>query len=364
MLRILSFAYAAAIAAGQPPTPRWQMRYFYDQSKSVLEISDFQFPSPSRGIAVGVIHEGTHHRPVEVITADGGATWSQSRLEEMPVSLFFLNDSLGWMVTEKGIWQTAEGGRDWHKLSRPPSPPVRVWFWDENHGIAACFKKGVYETQDGGKKWTPIAEAAKPPGAPDRSAYTWIAFASPKYGLVTGFNQPVNRWSSMFPAWLDPEEALSRREMPHLSYTLGTNDGGKTWTSGSASLLGNITRVRFRADGVGLGLIEYADSFRYPSEAYRVDWKTGKSETLFRDKRYAITDVWFGKDGVAYLAGIEVAGQVRSIMPGRVKVFRSADLKTWAEMKVDYRAEAHRAIFAGTDTLWLATDAGMILQLQ
>jgi hypothetical protein len=152
--------------------------------------------------------------------------------------------------------------------------------------------------------------------------------------------------------------------LPHLAYTLVTNDGGKTWVSGSASLLGHITRVRLRPDGVGLGLIEYADSFKYPSEAYRLDWKSGKSETLFREKRYAITDVWLAKDGTAYLTGIEVSGEVRSIMPGRVKVFRSSNLKQWKEMPVDYRATAQRVLFAGSDDLWLATDTGMILKLQ
>jgi hypothetical protein len=168
----------------------------------------------------------------------------------------------------------------------------------------------------------------------------------------------------MFPTWLDPEDALNRREMPHLSYTLSTNDGGKTWVSASSSLLGHITRFRLTPDGRGLGLKEYADSFKYPSEVYQIDWKTGKSETVFRDKKYAISDVWFAKDGTAYLAGIEVPGQVRSVMPGRVKVFHSKDLKGWDEMKVDYRASAQRAIFAESGDLWLATDNGMILKLK
>ena len=85
---------------------------------------------------------------------------------------------------------------------------------------------------------------------------------------------------------------------------------------------------------------------------------------MFRDKRYAITDVWFARDGTAYLAGIEVPGQVRSVMPGRVKVFRSKDLKGWDEMPVDYRASAQRVIFAGSEDLFLATDNGMILKLK
>jgi len=343
---------------------KWQMQYFYDQAKSVLAISDMQFPSASRGIAVGVIQDGRSRKPVALTTTDGGANWTQSRLEDEPISLFFLNDSLGWMVTEKGIWGTTEAGRDWRKLSKPPSPCVRVWFVDENHGFAACSKKSVLETVDGGKKWSPIMEAEKPAGAPERSAYTWIAFATPRYGLITGFNQPVVRWSSMFPAWLDPEDALSRRETPHLAYTLSTSDGGKTWTSGSASLLGHITRIRFTSEGIGLGLIEYADSFKYPSEAYKLDWKTGRSETVYRDKKNAITDIWFGRDGTAYLAGIEVTGEVRSVMPGQVRVFRSKDLKGWEQMPVDYRANAQRAVFAGGEDLYLATDNGMILKLK
>src|SRR5437764_9344003 len=77
-------ALAAAPLAGQ----RWEMQYFYDQSKSVLGISDIQFPTPTRGIAVGVIHEGNHHKPVSVTTTDEGATWSRSPLEDEPISLF------------------------------------------------------------------------------------------------------------------------------------------------------------------------------------------------------------------------------------------------------------------------------------
>ena len=253
MSRAAGVLCAIALAAAPMHGQRWEMQYFYDQSKSVLAISDMQFPSANRGIAVGVIHEGNRQKPVALTTTDGGANWGQSPLEDDPISLFFLNDSLGWMVTEKGIWRTSEAGRDWRKISRTPSPALRVWFWDENHGIAACGKKSVFETFDGGKKWTSIAEAAKPAGAAERSAYTWIAFATPKYGLITGFNQPIARWSSIFPTWLDPEEALSRRETAHLGYTLSTLDGGKTWVSSSASLLGHITRVRLHPDGLGLG---------------------------------------------------------------------------------------------------------------
>ena len=161
------------------------------------------------------------------------------------------------------------------------------------------------------------------------------------------------------------EDALSHRETPHLAYTLATTDGGKTWKSTSASLFGQVTRIRVNRSGVGLGLIEYSDSFRYPSEAYKLDWKTGRNETIYRDKKYAITDVWLSPDGTAYLAGVDVAGEVRSVLPGSVKVYRSKDFKSWTEMAVDYRAVAQRATLAAFgEDLWLATDSGMILKLQ
>ncbi len=61
-----------------------------------------------------------------------------------------------------------------------------------------------------------------------------------------------------------------------------------------------------------------------------------------------------------------MAGQVHSIAPGNVKVFKSSDMTSWTEMAVDYRAVARRALLsgAGEEDLWLATDNGMILQLK
>jgi len=360
----LSLAVPATVLA---QAPRWQMQYFYDQAKTELVLQDIQTPSARRGIAVGAIEDVKGGRkPTAVVTADGGAHWEVAKLEESPVSLFFLNDSLGWMVTEKGIWRTDEAGRDWKKLPKPPALPRRVYFVDENLGWAACYKKTVLVTHDGGRKWEPVKTAADPPGSEERSAYSWIAFANRNYGIVFGFNLPALRWGSLFPAWMDPEDALSRRETPHLSYTLVTRDGGQNWRAASMSLFGQVTRARFSADGPGLGLIEHEDSAAYPSEVYKLDWRTGKNQTVFRDKRYFITDVWLTRGGTCYLAGVEIAGQMHSIAPGNVKVFKSDDMSTWTEMAVDYRAVARRAILSGADeeNLWLATDNGMILKLK
>ena len=114
---VLTVAGACAALFGQAvrPAQKWRVQYFYDQDKSVLNIVDLQFPSATRGLAVGAIVEGRNQKPVAVVTSDGGAHWQTVNLEDPPLSLYFLNESLGWLVTTKGLYQTTEAGRNWFR---------------------------------------------------------------------------------------------------------------------------------------------------------------------------------------------------------------------------------------------------------
>jgi len=359
---------AAASAWVATAAPRWRVQYFYDKYKSTMVIADFQFASPSRGVAVGEIEENRHRQPVALVTSDGGAHWQTVDLKATPISIFFLNENLGWMVATNGLWETTEAGKSWRKVPRFPSGMLRVYFSDEKNGLAAGTKKRVFETHDAGDHWTAVAAAAEPPGTPNYSVYSWIVFATPHLGLITGWNSPPHRFPKQFPDWMDPEGAVAYRDTPHLTYSMVTKDGGKTWKTASVSTFGDIRRVRLGAGGNGLGLVEYSNAFRYPSEAYKIDWATGKNSTVYRDKKVSISDVWLGPDGTAYLAGVTAAGELRNLVPGKVRVLKSRDkeLTVWEDMLVDYRAVALRAFFAAApgNNLWLATDNGMILKLE
>ena len=351
--------------AGWAPTAaaqRWQMQYFYDEPKSALVIEDIAFPSPARGVAVGRIREGSRERGVSLVTSDGGAHWKALPFDDKPLSLFFLNDSVGWMVTEKGLWRSAEAGNDWVKLPKVPAPALRVFFLDEKRGWAACGNKTVLATADGGAHWVKVEEASRQPGTTAGSVYGWIAFATPEIGLITGWD--ILSPSGRFPDWLNPARAVTRRETPHLTLTVETHDGGKTWRSTSASTFGEITRVRFGPPGKGLGIVTHSSSFQYPSEVYRILWPTGKTEPTYRDKDFCATDAWMAPDGTAYIAGTVAFSKLRDYVPQKVKVLRSYDFKNWTPIPVDYRAVAKRVTLTGTGgDLWLATDNGMILKL-
>jgi len=347
------------------PGPRWEMQYLYDEDKSSLAIVDLQFPSATRGVAAGYIQQGNRQEPVSLVTSDGGRHWQRVALKAMPVSLYFLNEGIGWMVTAKGhLWKTTETGRNWTEMPKPPGEILRVYFTDENNGWAAGIKKSVLSTHDGGLHWTAVPEAAEPPGNAQYSAYTVIAFATPQYGFIAGLNMPPQRWGPELPAWVDPESAMDRHPLPHLIYTVTTRDGGKTWKANSASVFGETTRVRFLSNGMGLGLMVYSQDFQYPSEVYKLDWRTGKSSTVYKDPKFAVTDILLEPDGTAYLAGILSQAKLRDIVPGKVQVLSSRDYLNWTEMPVDYRASAHHVLLAAAEgNLWMATDAGMILKL-
>jgi hypothetical protein len=183
--------------------------------------------------------------------------------------------------------------------------------------------------------------------------------------MITGFNLPPRRGSSQ-PLWMDPEAALRRAEWPHLMMELNTADGGKTWRSSTASAFGRVSRVRFGPNGLGLGLIEFSAYFGYPSEVHRINWVTGASERMYRDKNRIVTDIAIQPGGTCYLAGVEAVGRLRSALPGKVKIMSAGgDLSTWNDMEVDYRAEGHGAMLASAgEGLWAATDTGMILKLE
>jgi hypothetical protein len=156
------------------------------------------------------------------------------------------------------------------------------------------------------------------------------------------------------------------RDVPHLSYSLSTSDGGKTWVAKNGSLFGQMSRFRLTADGKGVGLVEYSELSALPGEAYLLDWHTGRSMSIYKDSKVGISDIWMEPDGTAYLSGIAEPGRVRDIIPGKVVVYTSRDYQNWQSMPVDYRASALRTMLAMPDSehRWMATDNGMILRLE
>src|SRR5690349_21001030 len=121
--------YLAALVLFAPAlfSQRWSLQYFYDENRQQLNLVDLAFPNAMHGVAAGWIEEpGKKNRPTILMTRDGGSHWELKPLEEQPRSIFFLNESRGWMVTDNNIWTTEEGGLAWRKLSAQKKPDAKL----------------------------------------------------------------------------------------------------------------------------------------------------------------------------------------------------------------------------------------------
>jgi hypothetical protein len=364
MVRTVLLLALLAVPGAARAQPHWDIQYRYRQVDSTLTINDLAFPSEKRGIACGYTTDRKDKdKPLVLVTSDGGEHWSETPVKETGTSLFFLDDSKGWMITGKGIWTTDEAGRTWIKLKGAPTALLKLWFLDRQHGFAVGLQKRVFETHDGGDSWAPLPILQSVQGDAVYTTFGEVSFSGDK-GIISGWNLPPRRGG---PDWMEPERAGLRKQLPHYSVLLQTVDGGKTWLKSDASIFGEVTRISLSPQGTGLGLIQFKDIFEFPSEVMRINIRNGKSVSTFRAKDRAITDVRVFKDSpMALIAGYEPSGPIyNSPIPGKVKVLTSTDSDTWTEMTVDYRAVAHTTILAGPDErhMWLATDTGMILRL-
>lgn len=342
---------------------KWRMQYFYDKEGSTLVFTDMACPSAKRCVASGVLDEGKHDKGVLAITSDGGATWQLEDVKEHPVSLFFLNENKGWMVTDRGIWETLETGRSWKKI-KDLKGLERVYFVDENHGWAVGAPKLVLETADGGRKWSPMHDAEKAATAPDNTVYDWIAFANPEVGVIIG-SWALPHSASELPEWMAPERTRYRHESPSLTIILETINGSKNWKVLSRSMEGMLTRFRYGGLNYALALFEYPSSSLVATEVWRMDLNGSKNTTVYSDPGRAVRDFAVLPGGDVILAAVQRQGKANALpIPGKLKMMHSGSLKTWIDMDVDYRAVATRTTIAAADAknVWVATDTGMILK--
>jgi len=338
---------------------RWRIQFFYDKQDTSFDVADLQCPSPEACFAAGtVVNEEGRQKGTIALTSDGGAHWSLSETKENPVSLFFLNETTGWMVTDRGVWSRENGG--WKKLDGRKGI-LRVHFLDAMRGLAIGFPDALYQTVDGGRRWTSFTVARNMSLPSQRIVYSAIAFSG-KHGIIAG--QVVPEPSADFSIFTDPTRALSRRTSGSIAIVLETNDEGLSWNFRTGSITGTIKRVVFTKEGKFLTVVQSADRAA-PSSIIEALASPNQSTVYAAPDRVA-SDIALLPQGGALLAAIEPPGNSPQIpIPGKLRLLRTADLKTWQAMDVDYRAVARQAILSVPDSnhMFVGTDTGMILGL-
>jgi hypothetical protein len=335
--------------------PRWNIQFLYDHADSNFAIEDLECPTAQRCIAAGLIDDKKGHDQGEVVvSSDAGLHWTQYEVKERPVSLFFLNESLGWMVTDRGLWSTVEGGRAWTKVESRKGI-LQAWFLDANHGYIAGLKGLVEETTDGGKKWNKLEAAGDGPDTLSLN-FDIISFRG-AHGIIIGAPDAAP------PDPLEPSQGQGSGKVT----VLETLDGGKKWTSGAIPLDGEIAQLRLSSKSTVVAVILYSNP-KYPvaSAVFETPLGSAQGRVIFAERDRAATDIALFNTGGAVVVTVEPPGNSTQVpIPGKLKILESDNLKVWKEMNVDYRAVAQRAIIAAPDAqhMWVATDTGAILGL-
>ncbi len=336
------------------------MQFFYDKPDSQLDIRDFKCPSASRCVATGVTEDKRgRQKGVVVLTTDAGKTWAVQDVADHPLSLFFLNDTTGWMVTDRNLWFTNEGGRVWSKLDSPKGI-VQVHFLSPERGFAVGYSKALFETTDGGKRWIKFPPSSRPTAEAENTVYDCISFSG-DHGVILGRQAPS---AERMPIWVNPAKATQQAQRTSPAVLLETFDAGKSWKNLANPMLGTVTQMLMSPQGFLYVLLEYFDYYKLPSALLRMKFGGNSADTLFAEHDRAVTSFAVLPDGTTLLASVEPPGNSNQVpIPGKLRMLRSSDSKSWVNEDSDYRAVAQRAILAVPDAqnAWVATDTGVIL---
>jgi hypothetical protein len=346
---------------------RWKIQYLYDQAGSNFDIRDIACPSAQRCVAAGVIAgQNDRQQGTVVLTSDSGLHWSRHEVKEQPLSLFFLDENLGWMVTDRGLWATVDSGRGWNKVVYRKGI-LQACFLDADHGYIAGTSSLLDETRDGGKTWTKLPEASSASGDPRAVTYDSITFQGP-HGIIVGEIDPT----VPAPKRSKGSEATEHQPVGKHAITLETLDSGKKWITGSIPLQADLGRLRISKQGFALVLVVYTDAHsKLASAVFQTPLEKLDPRLIFGERDRAVTDVALLDDGGGILVAVEPPGNAPQVpIPGKLKILESRDLTLvpkidWQEMDVDYRAVAQVAVVAVADAhhIWVATDTGAILGL-
>ncbi len=118
-----------------------------------------------------------------------------------------------------------------------------------------------------------------------------------------------------------------------------------------------------------MGLLEYFNSFKVPSDVLWIDFRSGKSSSIHQDAKLAVTDVALGPGRHVLAAGIAVNGLRALPIPAKVQFVEATvsdgQITAWKQIDADYRAVARRVHLATSPAgaNWAVTDTGFILRL-
>jgi photosystem II stability/assembly factor-like uncharacterized protein len=179
-------------------------------------------------------------------TASGPAPTPISSPTGAPVAAFvappsgsieFVNEELGWLVSDGQIQATTDGGKTWAVQYSGPLQISAIQFSDAEHGWAISVDQRLLQTVDGGATWSDTTDSHSP-------LFRSVQFLRPDAGwAITGDSSASGHlvvFTNDGPAWAPVETPVAPDSLcfagPDAGWVAGgnsvlrTTDSGKHWT--------------------------------------------------------------------------------------------------------------------------------------
>jgi len=179
-------------------------------------------------------------------TTDGGASWLASEPFSRFPEIYFLDNSVGWLLSNKGevaprqyaseLYQTVDGGATWHTLIESQDGVLNcqaysdMAFADHLNGWIVPFCRRpdggswLLATQDGGKTWTSID---LPPPSQDPGLFEDPDQCSAQLTSLTVFGPSA----LAVVQFCNPYLSQDGTSIPSPNFLYTTSDAGLTWRS-------------------------------------------------------------------------------------------------------------------------------------
>lgn len=197
-----------------------------------------------------------------MITNSGGDSWTvvDLGLDITLRSLFFLNDTLGWLGADGGtVLQTTDGGQSWTDLNANyggglGGSVTNLYFLNQDVGYQGGFGR-FRVTADGGENWVEITDFPPSGGNYQIQAFD---FLTSELGYVCGDLGLIAKTTDGGQTWVEQttNTTESIQDIVFLNELVGyacgfeatvlqTSDGGETWTPMTADNTENFRAIDF-----------------------------------------------------------------------------------------------------------------------
>ncbi|MEO7522999.1 MAG: hypothetical protein ABIT58_02835 [Ferruginibacter sp.] len=130
-------------------------------------------------------------------------------------SLFFLNDTMGWILRDEGIYKTLDGGSNWNLIASYSGGPGTIFFVDQDNGYYSG-NGAIFKTTTGGTNWTLVF-------APAIASYGDVDFVNANEGFCC-FGNKIYKTTDAGASW-SPVAALGNDRFIEIHF----NDAAHGW---------------------------------------------------------------------------------------------------------------------------------------